>query len=151
MRQEPKFIVSVMADVNKAAKMILEKVDEQKIALGETPILSANQSKVSEQIVAKQSHNKQTWKQPDDIALSVKFDDASIFKQANGKYAVRASFDGQDLGIKPISKVDGVRYELMPAGAMKDRILQDTASRKFVDEINTIRKQGHEERKGLKL
>jgi hypothetical protein len=36
LREEPKFIVSVMADVNKASKMILEKIDEQKIALGET-------------------------------------------------------------------------------------------------------------------
>lgn len=150
MRQEPKFIVSVMADVNKAAKMILEKIDEQKIALGEKPILSANMSKVdTQQNVAKHLH--QDWKQPDNIALSVKFDDASIFKMANGKYAVRATFDGQDLGMKPISKVDGVRYELMPAGAVKDQILQDTASRKFVDEINTIRKQGHEQRKGLSL
>lgn len=150
MRQEPKFIVSVMADVNKAAKMILEKIDEQKIALGETPILSANMSKVdTQQNVAKHLH--QDWKQPDNIALSVKFDDASIFKMANGKYAVRATFDGQDLGMKPISKVDGVRYELMPAGAVKDQILQDTASRKFVEEINTIRKQGHQENKGLKI
>jgi antirestriction protein ArdC len=32
LREEPKFIVSVMADVNKASKMILEKIDEQKIA-----------------------------------------------------------------------------------------------------------------------
>lgn len=150
MRQEPKFIVSVMADVNKAAKMILEKIDEQKIALGEKPILSANMSKVdTQQNVAKHLH--QDWKQPDNIALSVKFDDASIYKKADGKYAVRATFDGQDLGSKPISKVDGVRYELMPAGAVKDQILQDTASRKFVDEINTIRKQGHEQRKGLSL
>lgn len=150
MRQEPKFIVSVMADVNKAAKMILEKIDEQKIALGEKPILSANMSKVdTQQNVAK--HLRQDWKQPDNIALSVKFDDASIYKKADGKYAVRATFDGQDLGSKPISKVDGVRYELMPAGAVKDQILQDTASRKFVDEINTIRKQGHQENKGLKL
>lgn len=150
MRQEPKFIVSVMADVNKAAKMILEKIDEQKIALGEKPILSANMSKVdTQQNVAKHLH--QDWKQPDNIALSVKFDDASIYKKADGKYAVRATFDGQDLGSKPISKVDGVRYELMPAGAVKDQILQDTASRKFVDEINTIRKQGHQENKGLKL
>lgn len=150
MRQEPKFIVSVMADVNKAAKMILEKIDEQKIALGEKPILSANMSKVdTQQNVAKHLHHD--WKQPDNIALSVKFDDASIYKKADGKYAVRATFDGQDLGSKPISKVDGVRYELMPAGAVKDQILQDTASRKFVDEINTIRKQGHQENKGLKL
>ena len=29
LREEPKFIVSVMADVNKASKMILEKIDEQ--------------------------------------------------------------------------------------------------------------------------
>lgn len=47
IRQDSKFIISVMADVNKAAKMILEKVDEQKIALGEPPVLSANQTKVN--------------------------------------------------------------------------------------------------------
>lgn len=152
MRQEPKFIVSVMADVNKAAKMILEKVDEQKIALGEKPILSANMSKVdTQQVVAKKQHTKQDWKQPSDIALSVKFDDVAIFKQKAGNYAIRVTFEGKDLGTKPVSKIDGVRYELMPAGAVKDQILQDTASRKFVEEINTLRKQGHQENKGLKL
>lgn len=152
MRQKPKFIVSVMADVNKASKMILEKVDEQRIALGETPILSANMSKVDiQQVVAKKQHSKHDWKQPSDIALSVKFDDVAIFKQKAGNYAIRATFEGKDLGTKPVSKIDGVRYELMPAGAVKDQILQDTASRKFVDEINTLRKQGHQENKGLKL
>lgn len=61
------------------------------------------------------------------------------------------TFEGKDLENKPVSKIDGVRYELMPTGAVKDQILQDTASRKFVDEINTLRKQGHQENKGLKL
>lgn len=90
MRQKPKFIVSVMADVNKASKMILEKVDEQRIALGETPILSANMSKVdTQQVVAKKQHSKHDWKQPSDIALSVKFDDVAIFKQKAGNYAIR--------------------------------------------------------------
>lgn len=153
MRQEPKFIVSVMADVNKAAKMILEKVDEQKIALGETPILSSNMSKVDlkQNTQQKRPHGKD-WKQPSDIALSVKFDDASIYKMKAGSYAIRATFDGHDLGSKPISKIDGVRYSLMPAGALRDQILQDTASRKFVNEIKAIRDgEKQEQRKGLKL
>ena len=42
LHENPKFIVSVMADVNKASDMILEKVDEQRLALGETPYLSKN-------------------------------------------------------------------------------------------------------------
>ena len=42
LKEEPKFILSVMSDVNKASEMILDKVDEQKIALGETPYLTRN-------------------------------------------------------------------------------------------------------------
>lgn len=42
LKEDPKFIVSVMADVNKAAEMILDKVDKQRLALGETPYLSKN-------------------------------------------------------------------------------------------------------------
>lgn len=42
LRQEPKFIVSVMSDVNKASKMILENIDKQRIALGEKALLDGN-------------------------------------------------------------------------------------------------------------
>lgn len=42
LKEDPKFIVSVMADVNKASEMILDKVDVQRLALGETPYLSKN-------------------------------------------------------------------------------------------------------------
>ena len=112
LREDPKFIVSVMADVNKASKMILQKIDEQKIALGEQPILSANMSKVD--LNANRDVAKQDWKQPSDIALSAKFDDAAIIKKMDGGYAVRASFEGKDLGMKNIPKIDGMRYELMP-------------------------------------
>lgn len=45
----------------------------------------------------------------------------------DGGYAVRASFEGKDLGMKNIPKIDGVRYELMPAGAMKEQMPHDTA------------------------
>ena len=146
LREDPKFIVSVMSDVNKASKMILQKIDEQKIALGEQPILSANMSKVD--LKANRDVAKQDWKQPSDIALSAKFDDAAIIKKMDGGYAVRASFEGKNLGMKNIPKIDGVRYELMPAGAVKDQILHDTVARKFVNEVREIRKQ---EAEGLSL
>lgn len=149
LREEPKFIVSVMADVNKASKMILEKIDEQKIALGERPILSSNMSKVDLQA----NIAKQEWQQPHDIALSAKFDSASIYKRMDGGYAVRATFEGQDLGIKPISKITGIRYEMMPTGELKDQMLHDTVARKFAGEVREIReqKQQNKESKGLKL
>lgn len=151
LREEPKFIVSVMADVNKASKMILEKIDEQKIALGETPILTENQRKVGLDKGVEAA--KKEWQQPHDIALSAKFDNASIFKRMDGGYAVRATFEGQDLGMKPISKITGIRYEMMPVGALKDQMLHDTVARKFVGEVREIReqKQGNKENKGLKL
>ena len=149
LREEPKFIVSVMADVNKASKMILEKIDEQKIALGERPILSSNMSKVDLQA----NIAKQEWQPPHDIALSAKFDRASIYKRMDGGYAVRATFEGQDLGMKPISKITGIRYEMMPTGALKDQMLHDTVARKFAGEVREIReqKQQNKENNGLKL
>ena len=39
LKQEPKFIVSVMADVSKASAMILEYVDKQRLELGKTALL----------------------------------------------------------------------------------------------------------------
>ena len=45
LRQEPKFIVSVMADVNKASEMILDRVDAQRISLGEQPYLAKNDAR----------------------------------------------------------------------------------------------------------
>ena len=149
LREEPKFIVSVMADVNKASKMILEKIDEQKIALGERPIPSSNMSKVDLQA----NIAKQEWQQPHDIALSAKFDSASIYKRMDGGYAVRATFKGQDLGMKPISKITGIRYEMMPTGELKDQMLHDTVARKFAGEVREIREQKQQNKKsnGLKL
>lgn len=39
LRKEPKFIVSVMADVNKASRIIIENIDKQRIALGEKSLV----------------------------------------------------------------------------------------------------------------
>lgn len=55
LHEEPRFIVSVMADVNKASNLILEKIDEQKLALGEKPIFNNKQEGKQLQQVSKES------------------------------------------------------------------------------------------------
>lgn len=41
IRKEPKFLLSVVTDVGKASNMILDKINEQKVALGEKPIIDS--------------------------------------------------------------------------------------------------------------
>lgn len=50
LRKEPKFIVSVMADVNKASRIIIENIDKQRIALGETPLVQGALDGVEEKV-----------------------------------------------------------------------------------------------------
>lgn len=42
LREEPRFIISVMADVSKAADMIIEQIDKQRIALKQNPLKTDN-------------------------------------------------------------------------------------------------------------
>lgn len=48
LRKEPKFIVSVMADVNKASRMLIENIDKQRVALGEKPLIQGKLDGVEE-------------------------------------------------------------------------------------------------------
>ena len=50
LRKEPKFIVSVMADVNKASRIIIENIDKQRIALGEKRLVQGALDGVEEKV-----------------------------------------------------------------------------------------------------
>lgn len=50
LRKEPKFIVTVMADVNKASRIIIENIDKQRIALGEKPLVQSALDGVEEKV-----------------------------------------------------------------------------------------------------
>lgn len=50
LRKEPKFIVTVMADVNKASRIIIENIDKQRIALGEKPLVQGALDGVEEKV-----------------------------------------------------------------------------------------------------
>lgn len=50
LRKEPKFIVTVMADVNKTSRIIIENIDKQRIALGEKPLVQGALDGVEEKV-----------------------------------------------------------------------------------------------------
>jgi hypothetical protein len=118
LKENPKFIVSVIADVNKAANMVLEEVDKQKIALGEEPLLDKNRNLSTEA--------------PKDKII---FENASIIKQNDGDYAVRASFQGKELGLKPIDRNVGILYFSLSEEAEKARLLSRTLEKSYGDVV----------------
>ena len=130
LKENPKFIVSVMADVNKASSMVLEAVDKQRIALGEAPILDRNKEDVP------------------DKAEMLNFEDGAIIKKKNGDYAIRASFHGVELDMKTIDKETGMKYFLMPEGREKQNLLSATLTSSYRNEVLNM---GRQETKSLKI
>lgn len=129
LKENPKFIVSVMADVNKASNMVLEAVDKQKIALGESPILGKEQELDSEK------------------GREVNFEDGAIIKMKNGDYAVRASYQGMELSMKPIDKETGVRYFMLPEGQEKQYLLNTTLRSSYANDVLDMERQESRSRK----
>ena len=129
LKENPKFIVSVMADVNKASNMVLEAVDKQKIALGESPILGKEQEMDSVK------------------GQEVNFEDGAIIKMKNGDYAVRASYQGMELSMKPIDKETGVRYFMLPEGQEKQYLLNTTLRNSYANDVLDMERQESRSRK----
>ena len=123
LKKEPKFIVSIMADVNKASDLILDHVDKQRLALGEQPYLAKNDP----------------W-QPMDPNEEIPFKNAAIIKTRSGDYAIRASYDGVDLGMKPIEKSTARTFFQLTDMIDKEAFLNMTARKHYQSEIAGIGK-----------
>ena len=123
LKKEPKFIVSIMADVNKASDLILDHVDKQRVALGEQPYLAKNDP----------------W-QPMDPNEEIPFKNAAIIKTRSGDYAIRASYDGVDLGMKPIEKSTARTFFQLTDMRDKEAFLNMTARKHYQSEIAGIGK-----------
>lgn len=118
LRKEPKFIVSVMADVNKAASMILAEVDKQKVKLDKEKF-------VQEGGVINGSKGNQ-------------FADVSVFKMRNGEYAIRASLKGTQLVPKVISKEEKQAYFSLSNSEDKKQQLERMFLKHYKVEINGV-------------
>lgn len=121
LRENPKIILSILSDVNRASNMLLEKIDQQKIALGETPILGMKDAQLE--------------------SVSPKFENAAIVKQKNGEYAARASVNGTELEMKPVAREIGIRYFSLPEGKEKQRLLTTTLNSSYANDINSMSRQ----------
>lgn len=118
LREDPRYIVSVMSDVNKASHMIFESIDKQKIALGERPILYADAQ------MAK-SENRSSVVQSDKSEQTVISQDvkASVVKTPDGEYAVQATVNGKVLDPMPIDRKTGAQYMSQPLGESRSNAL----------------------------
>lgn len=121
LKQEPKFITSVMADVNKASELILDRVDAQQINLGAQPYLIKNDPLA-----------------PIDPDEEIPFKNAAIIKTRDGGYAVRVSFNDGDTGMKPIERSAAKTYFQLTDIKDKDAFLAMTVRKQFEPEISKM-------------
>lgn len=155
LREEPRFIVSVMADVNKASNMILEKVDEQKLALGEKPILDSK-NKQGQEDLQQDQETKAVRKTPSTFAIEVpnKVEElgvtAGIYKLPTGSYVIRASVGGQDLEQKPIDNKTAVTYLRLRDAFKMDTMLAGIVKEKYGEELRLPR-EAQQVSRGLKI
>lgn len=131
LKKEPKFIVSVMADVNKASDMILDRIDSQRLALGEQPYLAKNDPF-----------------RPLDPDEEVPFRNASIVKTRSGGYAIRASYGGVELGLKPVTKGTAMTYFRLTDMKDKAAFLDMTARKIYEPDIAVL---GQTQKAGAKI
>ena len=136
LKENPKFIVSVMADVNKASAMVLEAVDKQRLALGEEPLLDKNREKDSVQAEVAKVELVKAATMAETKTEEVKFDNAAIIKKRNGEFAIRATYQGTQLGMKPVDRETGTRYFLMPEGKEKQALLAAELTSKYGKELS---------------
>ncbi|MDY4020095.1 MAG: zincin-like metallopeptidase domain-containing protein [Prevotella sp.] len=133
LKEEPKFIVSVMSDVNKASELILDHVDKQRLALGEQPYLAKNDPFTP---LAEGEH--------------VPFKNAAIIKTRSGEYAIRASYDGVELGLKPVDKGTAKTYFQLTDMKDKQAFLHLTAQKTYGPELASLQ-QSRQEKTGLRI
>lgn len=133
LKKEPKFIVSIMADVNKASDLILDHVDKQRLALGEDPYLAKNNPLL-----------------PLDPNEEVPFKNAAIVKTRSGDYAIRASYDGVELGLKKVTKNTARAYFQLTDMNDKNAFLNITARKTYEPELAVMR-QARQESSQLKI
>lgn len=147
LREDSKFLVSVMSDVNKASQMIYESIDKQKLALGERPLLYTNLQKESSQkeSLSEDKSNK------DSLEASGQEVSAAIFKKTNGEYAVQATVNGNALDPLEIDRKTGAQYMALPSGESKSAALHQIVNATYGENLRMYREKNAENTHSLKI
>lgn len=144
LREEPQFIVSVMSDVNKASKLILDKIEDQKIALSKQ---KSEQQTVTE---IKNVDNLSPIKSANETKKTgVK---AAIYQLPTGSYVVRASVGEHVLEQKPIDNKTALSYLNLRDYSKKDSMLAEIVRDKYGEELHSSKREVKKQvSKGLKI
>lgn len=154
LNKEPQFIVSVMSEVGKASNLIMQKVDEQLMSLGQEPLLDTNRkvTKETAEAVFKELkpvdhsviYNKQDngeGKEQTSEQKALVFQNASVFKDQDGNYKMRGSYQGVALESKPLSKEERNGFFKNKGYEAKGAFLQELMSKRYAAEIQEIGQQ----------
>lgn len=128
LKENPRFILSVMSDVNKAAEMILDRIDKMQISLGEMPYLAKN----------------------DPLYVSAMeevcpFQSVDVIKNRDDSYSARVSYQNEDLGFKEIPSGYAKQYYRIPDMREKHKFIGPILKDYFADEIKRINSRQKEE------
>lgn len=91
--------------------MVLEEVDRQKMALGETPLLDKNRSLAP--------------------ATDIDIRNATLIKQNNGQYVVRATVNGSELNGQPVERNTALLYLSLKDSRERERLLAQAVVRAY--------------------
>ena len=126
LKENPKFIVSVMADVNKASNMVLEAVETQEI--DGKGLCVKKWGSVRSGTVANATATTTNYPAVKTIGAG----DSSRVKP----------------GMKTIDRETGIRYMLMPEGKAKSQLLNETLTRNYGKDVLNL---GRSESRNLKI
>ncbi|MBD5419131.1 MAG: ArdC family protein [Bacteroides sp.] len=121
LRKEPKFLLSVMSDVNKASKFIMEKIDIQRMKLGNDPLLVTS--------------SKQTGLSMDDPLM---YKGSYIYRDKYDQHSLKGFFNGKPLGTRPLPLDRGRMFESLKDTHEKDVFLMMEVKKHFSAGINKI-------------
>lgn len=137
--REPKFIVSVMADVNKASNMIFAQIDRQRIALGEEPYVSMGNEK---------SYSKAF--EPSDASQVAKT--TAVAARGYDAQLIARDADGSLIGVRPLTTGETKVWHSLDSFEEKETMTRALVGNHFSKELSECsRRMGQQQHKGMKL
>lgn len=122
LREEPKFILSVLPAVGKASEMIIDHIDKMKIELGEKPVAA--------------------FEFLDGMEITdAPFKDISIIRDSNNGLNIRASYGDMPLGMKPVSARDADIISHLSDPNERDLFQRELCTKTFSEKIKTVTAQ----------
>ena len=146
LSDNPRFIVSVMSDVSKASHMIIESIDKQKIALGERPLLYADQQVAKSESKALLQNQSEQHLGPNKEGVM-----ASVYKTPEGEFAVQATVNGKSLEPQKIDRKTGTLFMTLPLGKERNAALANIVHTAYGNKLLAETKTEENHSRSMKL